>query len=791
MTILMKIKNVELSWFRGSAQHAILETHSKSVVIYGPNASGKSTFPDAFEYLFKNGKIHHLSHEYSGRKQEKGVRNTHAGENNSELVFTFEGDKKASILINEDGTNVFTFEPETFKDMINSCKANQIILRQDEISNFVNSNKGEKYSALLPLLGLSELETAIENFSNLKELLLEESQFQEIEHRYTGLMEEASKIIPSFDEGQIQKSINDIGKRYLAIFPKDHSEVIEKLSLAIEEKIKKVNSEVKRYTILKQIDDENLTKKLNDLIKNQEQSSHDIDSLLGRKLDVLERSSEFSKCLGEEDRILCPSCGQEIERAKYIRYVESELKHLNKVKEIYQKAKNSRRSFSDSIKQVIQKTDDEDISKWLELVTQKELNASFKKISEQKIDETQESFTQEKLNIIKPNIVIINDIIKKEIEKTLPAVEALLIDKEAVNIIKKIPEIEALGKKMKGIKSIIDVFDQAETSIHEELKNKTQFIINQISKDIMGMWSKLHPGEPIEDIHLNIPDSTDEAIDICLKFHGVDQSSPRLTLSEGYRNSLGLCIFLTLAKISGKLDQPILLDDIITSQDREHRSFVADLLLTDFSCRQILLFTHEREWFSELTYRLPHSNWIFLKLKPWEKPEIGLQWIGSFSDFDEALSLLSTDVTSAGNKARGIMDTNLSIIADKLKITLTYIRGDKNDHRGAVEFLEHITSEVEKGKRFRKKTENSDSYEEYSEPINDWKTTISLLIPWANRASHGGYVTNAEVEKLIEMCRKSLDYFKCSDCGEFAWISNQESRKRLQCCCGKLQWRYD
>lgn len=308
----------------------------------------------------------------------------------------------------------------------------------------------------------------------------------------------------------------------------------------------------------------------------------------------------------------------------------------------------------------------------------------------------------------------------------------------------------------------------------------------------MDMWSRLHPGEPIEDIHLSMPDSTDKGIDICLKFHGINQLSPRITLSEGHRNSLGLCIFLTLAKVSSELDQPIFLDDIITSLDREHRSFVADLLLDDFSGRQILLFTHDREWFSELIYRLPHSNWDFMKLKPWEKPEIGLQWIGSLSEFDEATSLLSKDITSAGNKARGIMDNNLSIIADKLRIrSLQYIRGDKNDHRGAVEFLEHITSEAEKSNRFRKRKESSGSYEVYSEPINDWKTTKSLLISWANRASHGGYVTSAEVEKLIEMCRKSLDFLKCPDCSEFVWISNQESRKRLQCSCGKLQWRYD
>jgi hypothetical protein len=58
----------------------------------------------------------------------------------------------------------------------------------------------------------------------------------------------------------------------------------------------------------------------------------------------------------------------------------------------------------------------------------------------------------------------------------------------------------------------------------------------------------------------------DKAIDISLNFFGTEQESPRLTLSEGYRNSLGLCIFLSLAKSDPNGD-PIVLDDIVSSLD--------------------------------------------------------------------------------------------------------------------------------------------------------------------------------------------------------------------------------
>jgi len=71
------------------------------------------------------------------------------------------------------------------------------------------------------------------------------------------------------------------------------------------------------------------------------------------------------------------------------------------------------------------------------------------------------------------------------------------------------------------------------------------------------MWKILHPAEAIEDVRLYVPKDADKAIDIGLKFHGKEQESPRLTLSEGYRNSLGLCIFLAMAKLEAGNDRPV------------------------------------------------------------------------------------------------------------------------------------------------------------------------------------------------------------------------------------------
>ena len=73
----MRIKSIQLAWFRGAADLVSLEPDCKSMVVYGMNGSGKSSFVDAVEYVLRDGSIGHLSHEYSGTHQVKAVINTH------------------------------------------------------------------------------------------------------------------------------------------------------------------------------------------------------------------------------------------------------------------------------------------------------------------------------------------------------------------------------------------------------------------------------------------------------------------------------------------------------------------------------------------------------------------------------------------------------------------------------------------------------------------------------------------------------------------------------------------
>jgi len=101
----MRIEALQLSWFRGAADQVSLELNCKSMVVYGLNGSGKSSFVDAIEYVLHKGKIGHLSHEYSGMRQEKAVPNRHRTQDQqTEFSIKFEGAAKLKIQISQDGS---------------------------------------------------------------------------------------------------------------------------------------------------------------------------------------------------------------------------------------------------------------------------------------------------------------------------------------------------------------------------------------------------------------------------------------------------------------------------------------------------------------------------------------------------------------------------------------------------------------------------------------------------------------------------------------------------------------
>lgn len=75
-------------------------------------------------------------------------------------------------------------------------------------------------------------------------------------------------------------------------------------------------------------------------------------------------------------------------------------------------------------------------------------------------------------------------------------------------------------------------------------------------------------------------------------------------MSESHINCLGLSFFLASVKAFNKESKFFVLDDVISSFDRSHRYRFAQLLANKFSDYQVILLTHEKDFFELVLVKL-------------------------------------------------------------------------------------------------------------------------------------------------------------------------------------------
>jgi recombinational DNA repair ATPase RecF len=781
----MRIKAIQLSWFRGAADAALLDLDCKSTVVYGVNGSGKSSFVDAVEYVLNDGKITHLAHEYSGKRQERAVLNTHKPPGSkTELTITFRDDTELKTEITQDGSS--TRSGATVAMHVWDYR--RTVLRQNEVAEFIHDTKGRKYSALLPLLGLHQLEMAAENLRQLIKSVEEQSRLKEtrVTLKEVGAKREAAFGTNSEDE--ILTKIKDLHATYCPdqTTAEDPLSRCNELKTAIHTRIAGSSADQRRHVILQSAAALHLSSHVDAVRTGTAELAGAVEPLIVEKLEVLQSTGAFVERLGDENKVKCPACGQAISVDAFKAHVDTERERLHEISNIFDTRKSAIGTLCDALKSLRSELRKADVKSWRDEPANGPLLSNFAYLDGINVDALRTSCAEHDLQAIESRLLPLIEAASRAARGAPPDAQQLSTDKQtveaAIAVIAAIDQTAAVARA----ETLVSFITSLEQSIREEIKLRSQAVIDDISSDILAMWEILHPGEAIEHVRLYLPKHADKAIDIGLKFHGIEQESPRLTLSEGYRNSLGLCIFLAMAKREAENDRPLFLDDVVVSLDRNHLGMVVELLEKQFSARQVVILTHDREWFTELRHQLDDKIWAFKSLLPYETPDIGIRWSHKTTTFGDARAHLKNCPDSAGNDARKIMDVELALSAERLQIKLPYLRADKNDKRMAHEFLERISADGKKC--FEKNT--GEGYKVHTDTLEAFQAADRLLLSWANRASHTFGLAPSEAAKLIDVCEKALEFFKCSSCGRGVWFANSEGAEWVQCHCGQIRWRY-
>lgn len=188
-------------------------------------------------------------------------------------------------------------------------------------------------------------------------------------------------------------------------------------------------------------------------------------------------------------------------------------------------------------------------------------------------------------------------------------------------------DIDLLQRRVDVTVELIDQIRSAARSFREELRDFSARVVDNINADIERYYVELHPYDKVKP-YLDVEVSgSRRRVYLKCDFGGFAQKDAASVLSESHRNSLGLAIMLAFRAYKQRLGSPaefLVLDDVTQSLDTTHRTSLLDLLenqaYPELSNQQILFLTHDRT-LADLIKRPGENrfrrNWLRLDIRNW------------------------------------------------------------------------------------------------------------------------------------------------------------------------------
>ncbi len=776
----MRLQSIELQWFRGGAAHAELPLNGKSTVVFGPNGSGKSSFVDGLEVLLCRGRVDHLSHEYAGRNQENGLINTARPDGQETAVRATLADGSSEKLTWRTGAPVHSRDGATPM----GWEYRRTALRQEDLKVFITAAKREKYSAIVPLLGLSRLETMADNLHQLVAAIDRNGDLQKLRGKVEEAEARRREAFGDADGGQLRARLGELRAAYVPEKPQEGLvKTLVDVLAAINIQSGSASAEQRQATAIAEIGSSDLGKKLAKVDDWAARISDVAAPLIKERLDVLAAADRFAAADGDAvGSMHCPACGLELPVDDFRTHIADEQRRLSEAQKLYGEHRAAINEVCEEVGRLRLWANKEDLSSWRAGLPP-ELEAGVTYLVGITVADLRTTCGAADIAELKQKVEPLVARAVEDSKELPPEAQTLLRDLRDATALFDSFKADAQRAGIQRGDALIGLVKAMEKEVRQEMADRARQTFEAISSDIQKYWQILQPDEAVTKVRLIIPEGNDKAIDVALQFHGKELDSPRLTLSEGRRNALGLCIFLAMANQASAADRPIVLDDVVISFDREHRNRVAPLLEQHFAGRQVIVLTHDREWYFELQHMLDAKRWSFLKLLSFDSPAVGLKFADQPIDWEKAKERVRSDPEDAVANVRRMMDVSLGRIAEKIGLAVPHLRGSANDRRSTGEFILALHRTAKDC--FRLKTNGS--YGTHEAAVATIAQAKPQLEVWSNRSTHTFSGSDTEARDLIATCEAVLSLFQCDECG--SRVGLMEGNPGAQCGCGKLRWK--
>ena len=663
MTMSITIEALRLEGFRAYLQPQTITLHrgkiSLSLAVFAPNAKGKSSLVDAFEYYF--------SEDATLGRLGKRQAQTHAGPRAMEHVDAEEsGVTPAVHLWFRQGSHKFDEARPVSKSLktapplpaaatrILSNTKLPFIIRGYELRGFVEKDTPEdrykdiaSWFALDPLLSIQQNLRALRRDVKTKA----ESKTEENE-RLRDLKQITNNAIAAWDEVKICSWFNTV-LAYL-----DESMSLAELSeedAGFQELVKRKTAEDERLGlgVLKQ-----LTTRIEALfatpVQEEEKPKGRIvafeNAISGHADAVAREAEERSKASQavfnnvwasakkvfedkETDFESCPVCDTALlsspygSREKILVGLEAKLSDLAAYRAAESDLKIATKSLEDALSHLNVDLETA-ISSFKDAGYEdkaKKIDAYLDKLKSWKVGDQAPASGKavaELTALLASVTEEIERIEKQQGEHTYA--RALKVADELMRIKSHLERIQRTKAELQTLH--VELNRQA-LAINKAIVEHTQNLIGTLQKGVDDLYKEIQGGGGnAPPIRFELPredDTNQQRIQLLIDFSDNRKGViPSGYLSDSQIHTLALALRLSAISMFNDGVRLIVLDDVVTSYDADHRKNIAAVLAKHFNDFQIILVTHDEQFFNLLQDHLSPAKWMFRRITKVE-PKFG------------------------------------------------------------------------------------------------------------------------------------------------------------------------
>ncbi|MXV50347.1 hypothetical protein GS399_05130 [Pedobacter sp. HMF7647] len=717
----IKIKQLDLVGLRGVQDQFTLNLEGKSILLYGDNGTGKSSISDSLEWFYTDA-VSHLSGEEIDLKD--ALRNSYIApetESAIKLAYTKPIINSERKLFNKKGKLACEFSNTStdFNEYIENSKKENLILRYQFLRDFIDQTKGSKLKNLSDIIGFSEVTKAKEvlkkSFNSIKTEIKNQNFENQINtqkqtliekigaavSQEANLFEKINEIILSLGLGINVSSMNNIDELLSKLKTPTTAKFVNELRFlenchnsfaTLENEIEFIDSEYDKYYI------------------EFEKIASDVQSIMQTFLaELLKVGNDVIEKKFHEDES-CPLCLQ----PKNITDLQAEIKlrlqvigESAKKKASFDNAKSNMAAIATerirrldilSSEVLLSQASNASINSAIVGLKQKmqfyQKAAAEKVTSGNKINIPSElklqAFDFAEQHVIADRITTINRAIANDNTTVLYANISA-----AKDAFLKIKQFEVDRVKLESQKKSLElVYNEFVKKQKEGLQN----FIDTFSGTINDFYQYMNPGELFEEIRIATIGDEDELTGITIeyKYQGEWVSPPQKYFSESHLNCFGISFFLASVVAFNKENKFLVLDDVISSFDTNHRKKFADLLFEKFADHQVILLTHEEQWFQYVRQLAKKKGWLINEIRWNEAKGTHLDQLPTeLKDLIES-SIASGNIAFLGNPIRKYLEHLLKIICLNLEVKLSFRFNDINEKRMPDEMLSELKSKINK-----------------------------------------------------------------------------------------------